>query len=233
LALCACDALAQVSGSVGIVSDYRYRGYSLSGGDPAVQASVAWDRDSGAYAGLFASGAADGVALIPYAGFARRDRQGRSWDAGVRFSHYTAYDDSDFVEVHGGVAWRRVALRLHYAPDYFGQVSNGYFEVDGSVPLGDRVQWLLHAGYSRSGEMATRHVALPTPYGASPYGSSYVVDREDRTRIDVRTGVSFATRACDIQLTWQHVDGDDTSAYAAPWNPRDRAGWVLGCVHRW
>ena len=32
---------AQVSGSVGVVSDYRYRGYSLSDGDPAVQASVA------------------------------------------------------------------------------------------------------------------------------------------------------------------------------------------------
>ena len=25
----------------------------------------------------------------------------------------------------------------------------------------------------------------------------------------------------------------DATAYAVPWNPRDRSGWVLGCVYRW
>ena len=143
---CAATAHAQVSGSVGALSDYRYRGYSLSDGDPAVQASIAYDAANGAYAGLFASSVrdatGDGAQFIPYLGYAKRDAQGRSWDVGVRWSHYTRDDAFDYAEVHVGVALRRVALRVHYAPDYFGQVSNWYFEADGQVPFGERVRGL-------------------------------------------------------------------------------------------
>ncbi|KGQ18255.1 hypothetical protein LF41_1610 [Lysobacter dokdonensis DS-58] len=238
-ACCAWSAHAQVSGSVGVVSDYRYRGYSLSGGDAAVQASVAHDWAQGAYAGLFASSAEyagdSGAQWIPYAGWARRDEQGRSWDVGVRYSHFTADTSADYVELHAGLALRRVSLRVHYAPDYFGQVSNWYVEADGSVPFGDRVQWLWHAGVTRSGESDYRAAVYPASGGYSAQYATYVPDRtsEDRTRIDVRTGVSLVTRVCDVQLTWQHVDGDDATPYAAPFDARDRAGWVLGCMHRW
>ena len=56
---CLCgEVRAEVNGevSLGIVSDYRYRGLSLSGGDPALQAGFAWDHEDGWYAGLFAAG---------------------------------------------------------------------------------------------------------------------------------------------------------------------------------
>jgi hypothetical protein len=241
VACCAWPVHAQVSGSVGVVSDYRYRGYSLSAGDPAVQASVAYDWASGAYAGVFASSADyagdTGVQLIPYAGYARRDKQGRSWDVGVRYSHFTADTEANYVEAHVGVALRRAAFRVHYAPDYLGQVSNWYFEADGSVPLGERVRWLWHAGYARSGESNELPYAAPS-YPNPGYYARYaayvpVVEHEDRTRLDLRTGFALTTRVCDVQLTWQHVDGDDATAYAAPYDSRDRVGWVLGCVHRW
>ena len=250
--LCAFDAAAQVSGTVGVVSDYRYRGYSLSDGDPAVQASVAYDWTQGAYAGLFAStadyGGDSGVQLVPYFGYARRDAQGRSWDVGVRYSHFSANTDADYVEAHAGVAWRLAAFRVHYSPEYFGQVSNVYLELDGSVPIGERWRWLWHVGVARSGQASNGDydpTMPPTgpgggggydPNAARPvralyYGEELRID--DRTRIDVRTGVSLATRVCDVQLTWQTIDGEDATAYAVPWNPRDRSGWVLGCVYRW
>lgn len=251
--LCAFDAAAQVSGTVGVVSDYRYRGYSLSDGDPAVQASIAYDWAQGAYAGVFAStadyGGDSGVQFVPYFGYARRDAQGRSWDIGVRYSHFSANDEADYVEVHGGVAWRRAALRMHYAPDYFGQVSNLYVELDGSVPFGERWRWLWHVGVAHSGRGANAYDPTPdSPGGGAGGGGDYDPNNarparafyyseelrdDDRTRIDVRTGVSFTTRACDVQLTWQSIDGEDATAYAVPWNPRDRSGWVLGCVYRW
>lgn len=240
-ACCAFSAHAQVSGSVGVVSDYRYRGYSLSEGDPAVQASVAYDWANGAYAGVFASStryAGDsGVQGIPYVGYARRDKQGRSWDIGVRYSYFSADTQANYAEAHVGVALRHVAFRLHYAPDYFGQVSNWYLEADGSAPLGERVRWLWHAGVARSGK-ATNHAYVPPAYPTAGYRAqhaAYVPDAtsDDRTRIDLRTGFSLTTRVCDVQLTWQHVDGDDAMAYAAPYDAGDRAGWVLGCVHRW
>ena len=48
-------AAADWSAEVGAVSDYRYRGLSLSNGNPAVQGSLALEHDSGAYAELWAS----------------------------------------------------------------------------------------------------------------------------------------------------------------------------------
>ena len=238
---CAWPVPAQVSGSVGVVSDYRYRGYSLSDGDPAVQASVAYDWAGGSYAGVFASSADyagdSGVQLIPYVGYARRDKQGRSWDVGMRYSHFTADTQANYVEVHAGLALRRVALRVHYAPDYFGEVSNWYVEADGSVPIGERLRWLWHAGIARSGAASVERAYVPPAYPA-PYRAQYAdptieATNDDRTRLDLRTGFALTTRVCDVQLTWQHVDGDDAAGYATPYDARDRAGWVLGCVHRW
>ena len=162
-----------------------------------------------------------GAQLIPYVGYARRDKQGRSWDFGLRYSHFTADSEANYVEAHVGVAFRRAAFRVHYAPDYFGQVSNWYLEADGSVPLGERIRWLWHAGVARSGETAERAYLPPPSYPIPGYNAQYAALRtgspsEDRTRLDIRTGFALTTRICDVQLTWQHVDGDDATAYAAP-----------------
>ena len=43
------------SGYVQGVSDYRFRGYSLSGGDPALQGTINLNHSSGFYAGAWAS----------------------------------------------------------------------------------------------------------------------------------------------------------------------------------
>jgi uncharacterized protein (TIGR02001 family) len=48
-------AAADLSGATGVVSDYRYRGISLSRGRPAVQGSLTVEDDSGLYAQLWAS----------------------------------------------------------------------------------------------------------------------------------------------------------------------------------
>ncbi len=48
-------AAADVSGEAGVVSDYRYRGVTLSRGRPAIQASVTIEDDSGLYAEAWTS----------------------------------------------------------------------------------------------------------------------------------------------------------------------------------
>src|SRR6266508_589758 len=55
LALFASVAAAQISGTVNLVSDYRYRGTSLSDDKPAAQLGLTYDDASGWYAGLSAS----------------------------------------------------------------------------------------------------------------------------------------------------------------------------------
>src|SRR5574338_1631076 len=82
-------AWAQLSGSLGIVSDYRYRGVSLSDGKPAAQFGVAYDGAGGWYAGAFASTADFGrparadVQWLPYAGYADSLFPGLAWDVGL------------------------------------------------------------------------------------------------------------------------------------------------------
>lgn len=44
-----------LSAEVGLVSDYRYRGYSPSDGNPAVQGSLTLEHDSGAYGSIWSS----------------------------------------------------------------------------------------------------------------------------------------------------------------------------------
>ena len=44
-----------LSGSVALVSDYRFRGVSLSGGDPAIQGGMTLGHDSGFYVGAWSS----------------------------------------------------------------------------------------------------------------------------------------------------------------------------------
>ena len=46
---------SDLSAEIGLVSDYRYRGLSLSDGKPAVQASVTFEHDSGLYAEAWSS----------------------------------------------------------------------------------------------------------------------------------------------------------------------------------
>lgn len=54
------DGGLTVSGNVAITSDYRYRGVSLSGGDPAVQGGITVAHETGFYAGAWASSIDDG-----------------------------------------------------------------------------------------------------------------------------------------------------------------------------
>jgi uncharacterized protein (TIGR02001 family) len=51
----AAAAAVDLSGELGVVSDYRYRGISLSRGNPAIQASISLEHGSGAYANLWGS----------------------------------------------------------------------------------------------------------------------------------------------------------------------------------
>ena len=55
LLLFTATARADWSGSIALVSDYRFRGISLTDGQPALQAGVAYDHPTGLFAGLFAS----------------------------------------------------------------------------------------------------------------------------------------------------------------------------------
>ena len=84
-----------VTGNVTLVSDYRFRGVSLSGGDPAVQGGVTATHDSGFYVGAWGSSIDDGgtdfygdVELDLYGGWSGKLSEGIGLDAGLLYYAY-------------------------------------------------------------------------------------------------------------------------------------------------
>lgn len=148
-------AYAQLAGSVGIDSDYRSRGYSLTGENAAVWAQFSYDHHSGAYGSLAAIAMIDeepkllgGIANI---GYARRLGPRVTIDLGLLRSQigsaYRYGRGYDYTEVYAGAAVGRVTGRVHYSPDYRSDgVSTLYAEIEAGVePAAD---WVVsgHAG---------------------------------------------------------------------------------------
>ena len=164
------EAFAQVSGSASLLSDYRYRGVSLSHNRPAAQLALAYDDASGWYGGAFASTVQLGypnreLQVVSFAGYASRMPSGLSWEAGADYSVFTGGQSYSYGEMYVGVASENVSTRLYYAPRYFGQKSGViYGEINASQQLLDRVRLLAHGGILRNssedayGRPAGRHV---------------------------------------------------------------------------
>lgn len=227
LLLCAAPCCAQVSGSVGVTSDYRYRGVSLSDGRPALQLNINRDFDGGAYAGVMLSSVrVDGdpaLQWLPYAGLVRR-RGTLRWEGGVQYYGFSR-GGRGFVDAFVGVGGERVQARLHQAPRYFGEQPAWYAEVDAQHPLRSRWRLLAHAGFLRLQE----HAGMPAGH-----------------RRDLRIGVGASWSRIDMQLAWvrsccEAGDGTGHGEPLAPYHhsadpPVDERGehaWVLQLSHQW
>lgn len=156
LASHATPAAAQVAASVSVESDYRFRGYSLSKGDPAVTFALGYDHASGAYANGAATVGVDGSdpALIAYqvnAGYAAQVSRSISVDGGVVRSWYTRDSsigrDTHYTEVYFGVAGRGLSSRVYFSPDYLRPgVETLYAEIEGALNLAPRWRLSGHVG---------------------------------------------------------------------------------------
>ena len=128
-------AQAQVSGNLGLTSDYRFRGISQTQNAPAVHGGVDYTHSSGLYIGnwnssvssqLYTNGA--GVESDVYAGYKKDIYKGLTIDLGSYNYFYprattTANTGSDFDTYEGFVG-------LGYGPvsvKYNRTLGNGYF----------------------------------------------------------------------------------------------------------
>ena len=181
---------AQFGGSVGIESDNRFRGVSLTDGRPDVRLSVGYDHASGVFAGAsathveFARGR-HALQLLGYAGYATRVTPGLGAEVGVTSSTFGGHTRYDYSEVFAGVSNERWSMRAYYAPRYFGfDQATIYIELGANTALGSRLRAFGHAG------------ALTTLGGAAG-------EEGRRTRGDLRVGLGFsAAAAVDLQLAW-------------------------------
>lgn len=84
-----------VSGTAAIVTDYRFRGVSLSGGDPAIQAGITLTHESGFYVGTWGSSIDDGgtdlygdLELDLFGGWSGDIAEGVGLDVGLLYYAY-------------------------------------------------------------------------------------------------------------------------------------------------
>jgi uncharacterized protein (TIGR02001 family) len=213
LALVASNVSAQISGTASLVSNYRFRGISLSENKPAAQVGFTYDDVQGWYAGAFASTArfatssAVGLQAVPFVGYAWRASR-LTWDVGADYSAFTgAARRYNYPEVFVGAAFENISARLYYSPRYFGQnLGAVYGEINGTQLLVDRVRLLAHIGVLRSNDQ--------NPY----YGSRETV-------VDGRVGVGIDLDQFNIQVSWVGTNSP-TSAYGIT-GVRNRNGPVL------
>jgi len=155
--LLAFDAQAQLSGSAAIVSNYMYRGVSLSDDKPVARAALNYDGASGWFAGgqvvtgQLAVETHRSAQWTGYAGYAARLPSGLAWETGVTAYSFPKNPNWNFREVFIGLAGDVVSGRLHYSPDYLGMGERSlYGELNGGWVLAPRLQAFWHGGIYHS-----------------------------------------------------------------------------------
>lgn len=132
-----------LTGGIAVVSDYRFRGVSLSDKDFAVQPYLTVKHESGLYAGVWASNlaenAGDDLEVDLYAGFAGGDEL--TYDIGATYYVYPGVSSFNYVEFTGKLGSTlgpaTVGVQLSYVPsqDNTGNDDNWYYATNASVAL--------------------------------------------------------------------------------------------------
>lgn len=189
---CSNAAIAQMSGHVSLLSDYRYRGESLTDGRPAVQAGLAYDHASGLFLGALASNVrieptASGASGEIYGGYARSFGERKSWEIGAVtyfFPRPLEPPDYDYSEVFVGASVNWLSARLYYSADYFHSGAHAiYSELNMEQPLTEHVAMLGHVGYLQTGS--------PLHSASAERGGSL---------LDFMTGISWNVSSFNVEF---------------------------------
>jgi uncharacterized protein (TIGR02001 family) len=132
-----------VTGGVAVVSDYRFRGVSLSDKDFAVQPYLTVKHESGFYVGAWGSNlaenAGDDVEVDLYAGFSGGDEL--TYDIGATYYLYPGVSSFNYVEFTGKlgstIGPATVGVQLSYVPsqDNTGNSDNWYYGTNASFAI--------------------------------------------------------------------------------------------------
>ena len=175
-----------LSGNVALVSDYRFRGVSFSGGDFALQGGIDLEHSSGFYVGTWAStidaNAGFGeMELDVYGGWAGDVADGVSVDVGLLYYMYPTEDtgaDTDYFEALASVGTTLGPVGATFGVGYswdqasLGNQDNLYLYTDFELAVADTpVTLTAHLGYT-DGVFATTADGTSFDWGV---GASYAV----------------------------------------------------------
>jgi uncharacterized protein (TIGR02001 family) len=195
-----------LTGGVALVSDYRFRGVSLSDKDFAVQPYLTVKHESGFYVGVWGSNLAentgDDVEVDLYAGFSGGDAV--TYDIGATYYLYPGVSSFNYVEFTGKlgttVGPATVGGQLSYVPsqDNTGNTDNIYVATNAAVAIpGTPLNLTGSVGYE-DGFFANDKVDWSVGVNASTKGFTLGVAYVDTNRRstfafkDSKAGVVFS-----------------------------------------
>lgn len=184
------------SANVGLVTEYRFRGVDLSGGDVAVQGGLDLSHSSGIYVGTWASTLDDDTVgygdmeLDIYGGYSTEFANGMSFDVGGIFYIYpdAGPGDFDYWELYSSVGFSigpaGATVGIAYAPDQdsLAGEDNLYVYTDLSVGIPNTPVTLTgHLGYTDGfltftddGDAFDWSIGAEATFGPATVGVAYV-----------------------------------------------------------
>lgn len=201
-----------ITGGATIVSDYRFRGVSLSDEDPAVQGSVGFSHESGFYGGLWGSSLDDTpvyghTELNLYGGWSGEIASGTGLDVGATYYFYpngdSAFGNSDFLEPYVklshaiGPVEATVGAAYAFSQSAIGDDDNIYVFTDLSAAIPNTPLTLKgHVGYSDGSLAPTGSywdwlIGIDAAVGPATIGIAYV-DTDLGNARAVDAGVVFS-----------------------------------------
>lgn len=175
----------EVSFNASLVSNYIFRGVTLSDEDPAIQGGVDYAHNSGLYAGIWASSYDNGgdseIEVDWYAGYSFNLSDDVSVDiGGIRY--YYADVGGHTTEWHVGLDLYGIGTALHYDQT----LESWYGEANYDISLTEPLTLSLHGGYAEPDEgdgaydlMATLNYSLND--NVDLYGGIAHHEEEDET----------------------------------------------------
>jgi uncharacterized protein (TIGR02001 family) len=190
-------ALADVSSTVTLASDYDFRGISQTALDPALQASPDVEVDG----------------LV---GFRGSFNDNLSYDVGGTYYYFIGNGDKvDFGEVYAALTYRNLTTKLWYSPDFsnFGE-SAWYAEGNLAFQLPQDFALTVHAGYSggdywdatNDGGYMDYSIGVSKAFGNFTVGLKFIdggdLSAAKRTTDDVFTSRSKVQLTIATTLPW-------------------------------
>jgi len=154
-------AQAEISGNIGAVSKYIFRG-GVESDTPAVQGGLDWGADNGLYIGYWGSSldygdedSSNGIENDFYIGWG--GGEDFTYDIGLLYYYYINLSDANTPELYGSIGFGPIGLSANYALDdstwanqgdiYWALSAEG--EVAGGFTLGAKAGWFT---YEKEGE---------------------------------------------------------------------------------
>lgn len=197
-----------LTGGVAVVSDYRFRGVSLSDKDFALQPYLTVKHESGLYAGVWASNIADNAGddleVDLYAGFSGGEEL--TYDIGATYYLYPGVASFNYVEFTGKlgstIGPATVGVQLSYVPsqDNTGDQDNIYYGANATIALPDSPISIVGSmgiedgAFSGGDEKVDWSLGLTAAVSGFTVGASYV-DTNRRSTFafkDSSAGVVFS-----------------------------------------